>query len=65
MADVTDIASEREERMKRDALRNVANVALLKKRERLCRKCGEVNDRYHEGYVVCSDCMVPQPPGAA
>lgn len=62
MADVTDIASEREERMKRAALENVPNVAATKRGEMNCRKCGEVNDRYRDGYVVCSDCV---PPGAA
>ena len=27
------------------------------KGEQECRKCGGPNDRFHDGYVVCSDCV--------
>ena len=61
MADVADLAQEREERgHAADIERSKANAANMLG-ERICRKCGELNDRYELGYAVCSDCV----PGAA
>lgn len=61
MADVADLAQERIERNhSADIDRSKAKAAFMKG-EAQCRKCGGPNDRYHLGYVVCSDCV----PGAA
>lgn len=61
MADVADLAQERIERIcAADIERSKANASSMKG-EPVCRKCGGPNDRYHDGYAVCSDCV----PGAA
>ncbi len=61
MADVADLAQEREERNRTTDLERSRANARSMKGERVCRKCGELNDRYELGYAVCSDCV----PGAA
>jgi hypothetical protein len=61
VADVVDLAQEREEKNTDWAIqRSKANASSMKG-EPVCRKCGGPNDRYDLGYVVCSDCV----PGAA
>lgn len=61
VADVVDLAQEREEKNTDWAIqRSKANASQMKG-EPVCRKCDGPNDRYHLGYVVCSDCV----PGAA
>ena len=57
MADVVDLAQEREEKNADWVIqRSKANAANMKG-EPVCRKCGGPNDRYDLGYVVCSDCV--------
>lgn len=61
MADVADLATERMERYHSADIERSKAQASHMKGEQTCRKCGGPNDRYHDGYVVCSDCV----PGAA
>lgn len=57
MTDVVDLAQDREEKNTAYAIqRSKANASQMKG-EQKCRKCDGPNDRYHDGYVVCSDCV--------
>lgn len=57
MADLIDQAQERIEREERYHMERSRVNAKSMKGEQVCRKCGGPNDRYHDGYVVCSDCV--------
>lgn len=55
--DAADVAEEREELIRQKGIEHARTARYDLKGADDCLKCGEPNDRCHEGYATCTDCV--------